>query len=170
MSTIIQSWGSSSALTITLAGLASDTSLLAGRQSSVVDVAAASPGVLDYLIAGRVTTGTSPTDLKEIRIYLFGSLDDTPTYPAGMGAADAGVTVVSSNVRDSGLILLKSISTGATSDRGHPFGPVGVREMFGGVLPKRFGVFCVHNTGVNLNATAGNHFISVTPVYMTVSA
>jgi hypothetical protein len=42
-----------------------------------------------------------------------------------------------------------------------------VALLFGGVVPRKFVVFVTHNTGVALNATAGNHVIAITPVYAT---
>ena len=55
------------------------------------------------------------------------------------------------------------------SDRTYPFAPVSVAALFGGELPKQFLVFVVHNTGVALNGTGGNHVLSVTPVNQTLS-
>jgi len=49
-------YGSSSNLTITLDSLASDTNFLAGRESTEID-----NEYVDYLLSGKVTTGTSPT-------------------------------------------------------------------------------------------------------------
>ena len=44
-----------------------------------------------------------------------------------------------------------------TSNRAYYLAPTSVAERFGGVLPKRWGLFIAHNTGVNSNTTAGNH-------------
>jgi len=35
-------------------------------------------------------------------------------------------------------------------------------------MPPKWVIFITHNTGVNLNATAGNHQIRVQPYYETV--
>jgi hypothetical protein len=32
------------------------------------------------------------------------------------------------------------------------------------VVPEKWGIYVVHNTGVNLHATAGNHEVKYTPV------
>ena len=50
--------------------------------------------------------------------------------------------------------------TAATSDIGYAFAPFSVASRFGGVMPKYWGLFVTHNTGVNLNATGGNHVFS----------
>ncbi|NBW19056.1 MAG: hypothetical protein EBR82_64880 [Caulobacteraceae bacterium] len=57
--------------TITLASLASDTNLLAGRESNAIDNS--SNLYLDYLISGKVTTGTSPTTARSIEVWAVGS-------------------------------------------------------------------------------------------------
>ena len=56
-----------------------------------------------------------------------------------------------------------------TSDRTYWFAPVSVAALFGGTLPKYWGAFITHNTGVNLNSTGTNHVISYTPAYETIA-
>jgi hypothetical protein len=52
------------------------------------------------------------------------------------------------------------MSTNNTSDRTYHFSGVSLRSAFGGCLPSKVVLFAVHNTGVALNATAGNHEFS----------
>lgn len=159
-------YGSSSALTITLASLASDTNLLAGAESDAVDNT--SNKYLDYLLSGKVTTGTGPTDVKEIRVYVVGCMDDT-TWPDVFDGTGSAETVTSAGIRDSCCVLAKTIQTNNTSDRTYPFGPISVAGLFGGNVPKKFVVFIMHNTVQNLNSTAGNHAVYITPIYETVA-
>lgn len=166
MANIKTAYASSSNLTITLASLATDTNLLAGRASTVVDNT--SNLYLDYLLSGFITTGTSPTTAKSIDVYVYGCVDDTPTYPDAITGSDANKTITTANIRDAGLKLVVSIPTTATSNEKSYFGPVSVKSLFGGELPKKWGVFVVHNTAVNLNSTGGNHQITATGVYNTV--
>ena len=167
MASIKTAYGSSSDLTITLASLATDANLLAGRESTAVNNT--SDLYLDFLLSGKITTGTSPTASKEIRIYVYGSYDDTPAYPDVFDGTDSAETVTSSDIRDAGLKLAAITSTSSTSDRTYWFAPVSVASLFGGTLPKYWGVFVTHNTGVNLNATGSNHDLTITPVYNTVA-
>lgn len=167
MADVKLAYGSSAALTEGIEGLASDTNLLAGWETTAVDNT--SNKYLDYLLAGKITTGTSPTDAKEIRVYVYGSTDDTPTYPDVLDGTSSAETITSSGIRDSALKLAVVIATNNTSDRTYWFGPISVAALFGGTMPKYWGVFIVHNTGVNLNATGTNHVISHTPVYETIA-
>ena len=158
--------------TITLASLASDSSLLSGRAGTAIDETGNL--YLDELLAGFITTGTSPTASKEIDIYVYGSVDDTPTYPgyssgpAAITGTDAAFAFVTANQLNSALKLVASIQTSSTTAEKSTFGPISVASLFGGILPKKWGVFVVHNTGVNLNSTSGNHQITSTGVYANV--
>lgn len=157
MTTASPLYGTTTAMTITLASLASDTSLVAGRQSAVV--ANGTDDAIDALVGGKVTTGTSPTASRQIEVWLFGSYDDSE-YSGGAGASDAALTPDTKTL----LKLLTIIPTVNTSDKAYRFGPFSVAQAFGGVMPENWGVYIVHNTGVNLNSTGGNHEVYYTPV------
>lgn len=160
---ILHEWGSSAAYTITLTGLGTSNTKVAGRESTAISHTTADP--LDYLVGGKITTGTTPTVNKTIDVWVYASIDDTPTYPDVFDGTDSAETVTSENVRNSALKLLTSIVVDATSDRTYWFGPTGIAQLFGGGLPKNHGLFVTHDTAVNLNATASNHAISYTPIY-----
>lgn len=155
-------YGSVVTHTITLASLASDTNLIAGRQGTVIDNSASPP--VDAQVGGKVTTGTSPTAGRVIEIWAFGSYDGT-TYSAGAGATDANFSPTGEK---SQMRLLAVIDTDATSNHTYEWGPFSVAAAFGGTVPAKWGVFIVHNTGVNLNATAGNHEVKHTPYTINV--
>lgn len=163
MSVIEQAWGTRTALTITLASLASDANFLAGRESSSFDLTAVD--CVDLMLDGKVTTGTSPTDAREIRVYVVASMDGT-TWPDVFDGTDSAETVTSAGVRDGCCVIAAAMATNNTSDRAYFFGPVSVRDLFGS-LPRRIVVFVTHSTGVNLNGTAGNHEVAATPVHYT---
>lgn len=162
-----QAHAASSALTITLASLATSATWVAGRQSTAIDNT--TNLYLDYLLAGLVTVGTTPTSGTEIRVYVVGLRDDS-VWPDSVGASDAAWSSSTEGTRD-GYAKLAAVMRcdSTTSNRGYNFGPVSVASLFGGVLPKKFAVIICHNTGVNLNSTGGNHVIAVTPVYNTVA-
>jgi hypothetical protein len=158
MTTATPVYSSSGALTITLASLASDANLVAGRESTAIDQKDTDDAV-DVLVGGKVTTGTTPTASRQIEIWLYGSYDDTEFSGAATGS-DANLTP---SVKTS-MKLLEVIPTVNTSDKTYKWGPYSVAQAFGGVVPVQWGVYVVHNTGVNLNATAGNHEVVRFPV------
>lgn len=158
--------GSSVALTITLASLATSSSRTGGRESTAVTT---TEPVVDYLVAGKITTGTTPTVGKQIDVWVYASHNDTPTYPDVIDGTDSDEAITSENVRNAAMRLAVSIVIDNTSDRTYPFAPFSVAALFGGVLPKTWGVFVTHDTAVNLNSTGGNHVIDYTPVYANVA-
>lgn len=167
MANVKVEYAASAALTMTLASLASDTNLLAGRQSTAVDNS--SNKYLDYLVGGKVKAGTSPTASKSIELWLFGQEDDTPTYPDTLGASDANVTMTTSDIKNAAMFLIQAIPTDSTTGRVYWFRPTGIAQYFGGAVPKHWGIFIVHNMGVALDSTGGNHVLSYQPIYATVA-
>lgn len=158
-------YAASSALTITLASLATSSTWLAGAESDAIDNT--SNKYLDYLIAGKVTVGTSPTAATEIRVYVVAMMEDS-TWPDVFDGTGSAETVTSAGVGSAFLKLAAVMPVDATtSDRAYYFGPVSVAQLFGGVCPKKFVAFVTHNSGVSLNSTGGNHSLNVTPVYAT---
>jgi len=160
-----QNWASSADLTITLASLASDTNLLAGREATAID--ARTDGYADYLVSGKITTGTSPTASRSIEVWFIGW--DGSGWPDVLDGTDSDETISLSNVKNSICRFCANLSTTATSNEDYYFGPVSVASAFGGRLPGQWTVFVVHNTAVALNATAGNHYIRIQGIYDTIS-
>lgn len=151
----------STALTITLASLATSASLVAGRESTVVDNA--TNLYLDCLVTGQVTVGTTPTTAKQIEVWVYAPLkivSGTETYPVATSTALTGADAAATFEIDqkNQLKLGAVMNVIATSDRAYSFS-FSLASLFGGIVPPTWGVFVTHNTGVNLNATAGNHWI-----------
>lgn len=141
---ILAEHGSTTALTITLASLATSTAGV-GRQSTFIDNTDNAQMVRIYF---DVTTGTSPTANKSIQFYLLCRDDhSSPNITTdGAGASDAGLTIVSAS-------LVFVVQTSNTSDT-HYRGSFLIRNP--GIS---WAIAVVHDTGVNLNATGGNHII-----------
>jgi hypothetical protein len=155
----------SSAVTITLGGLATSSTWLAGRESTAIDNS--SVKYLDYHLAGKIQVGTTPTVNTEIRVYVVGMRDDT-NWPDVFDGTDSAETVTAAGV-GSGFLKLAAVMLvdATTSNRDYFFGPVSVASLFGGVCPRKFVVFVAHNCVAALNATDGNHVLNVTPITTT---
>lgn len=151
-------YGSVVTLTMTLASLASDTNLVAGRESVAADNAATDLAI-DAEVGGKVTTGTSPTAAKQIEVWLAASFDGT-LYSGGATGADAALTPQAKTL----LKRLDIIPTSSTSNQQYNWGPFSVAQACGGTMPRKWSVFIVHNTGVALHATGGNHTVGYTPI------
>lgn len=158
-------YGTQASFTCTIASLATDTNILAGRAGT--SISNASNLYLDHLIAGLVTTGTSPTASKQIELWIIAGQDDTPTWPDSVTGSDANKTFTSRDVLGLCGALHSVVTTSSSSNVSYPFRMASLASMFGGSCPRDFLPFVVHNTGVNLNSTAGNHFVKALPVYAT---
>lgn len=144
--------------TITVASLASDTSLLAGRAGTAIDQKD-SDDAIDCMVGGLVTTGTSPTASRQIEIWSYATSDDT-NFNEGITGTDANKTLVTKPT----LKLLTIIPTTSSNNQAYYWGPFSVAQAYGGVLPVQWGIFIVHNTGTNLQVTSGSHYVKHFPV------
>lgn len=160
-------YAASSAPAITLASLASSATWAVGRESAAVDNTTTK--YEDFLLSGKVTTGTAPT-AGVIEVWVVGLMEDA-TWPDVFAGADAGRTVAVpvADVKAAELKLAGVVNTDTTANRTYWFAPISVASLFGGVLPKKFSIFVTHSTVAVLHATGTNHAFWVTPIYRTVA-
>jgi hypothetical protein len=148
---------SSVAITLTLTSLASDTNLLAGRESTAVDNTTNLD--LDHLVSGVIRTGTTPTVSTRIEVWAYASWKTaagTPSYPDVLDGTDSAETITSANVKSSMLRPVATITVDATTGRDYFVAPVSIASLFG-TMPKFWGLFVTHNNVAALDATGGNH-------------
>ena len=129
------------------------TNLLAGYESAIIDNT--TDGFEDIILSGKVTTGTSPTAARQIEVWAVAW--DSNAWPDVFDGTTGAETITSADIKSAICKCVAIMPTNNTSDRAYHFTGVSARQAFGGVLPSKFVLFTVHNTGVNLNATAGNH-------------
>ena len=141
-------------LTITLTALATNAAgvFLAGRESTAVDNSTDLD--LDHLLSGVITVGSvAPTVSRSINIYAYAPISvasGTPTYPDVLDGTDSAETMTSANVMNSAPRFVASTTIDATAPRAYNFAPVSIASLFGGVLPRFWGVFVAHDTAQNL--------------------
>lgn len=150
-------------ITISLASLATSATRVAGQESTAIDNG--TNLYVDALVSGKITTGTTPTVNKQIDVWVYAAHDETPTYPDVLDGTDSAETITSENVRNSALRLAHVVQIDATSDRAYWVAPFSVAALFGGILPRRWGLFIAHDTAVALNATGTNHELKYTGVH-----
>ena len=160
-SDILTKYSSQETITAAVASLASDTNLLAGLESSIIDNS--STGYDDRLLSGKITTGTSPTASRQIEVWAIGW--DGSGWPDVFDGTTSNETITSSDIKNAICKPVAIMSTNSTSDRTYWFTGVSLRQAFGGTMPEKCVLFIVHNTGAALNATAGNHAFYATGVY-----
>lgn len=161
---ILKKYGSKTTITAAVASLASDTNLLAGIESSIIDNS--TDGFDDILLSGKSTTGTSPTASRQIEVWAVAW--DGANWPDVFDGTTSAETITSSDIKNAICKPVAILATNNTSDRTYHYSGVSARAVFGGELPSKFVLFQVHNTVAALNATAGNHEHSYMGVYNQV--
>jgi hypothetical protein len=156
MATSSVNYSSPTTITMDLANLASDANLLAGRESTQIDNT--TNKYEQVHVQGSVTVGTTPTVGGTIQIYLWGSDTSLGTTARDvLDGTDSAETITNAGVRNSLLKLVDTVTlTANTSDIAYPVGPFEVSQWFGAAVPRYWGLFVVHNTGVNLRNNAVN--------------
>ena len=153
----------SASFTMTIASLATSSTLVAGRESASLDNTTNDD--FDHLISGQITTGTSPTAGGIIEVWAVARLDDS-VWPDVFDGTESAETVTSHDILAGQARLVYAIAVSATSNVAYTFSNVSVRSLFG-EMPGVYDLFLVHSTGVNLNSTGGNHFLTYKRVAST---
>lgn len=155
----------SSNLTITLASLASSSSLTAGRVATQTDN---STNLYDdYLLSAFIKAGTSPT-AGTIEVWVVPETDDT-TRPDGLSATDAAYTATSRDILTAEAALAWSVATDTTTGRTYYMRKTSIAALFGGVCPRKFSVFVVHSMVAALDSTGANHQVTIEGVQETIA-
>ena len=155
--TVQPSYATYNTITITLASLGTSSTFVAGEEATAVDNTTTLYD--DVTVTGKITTGTTPTSGTLILIYAFERLDDAPTWPDVFTGSDSARTLTSVGVGQGFLRQCAALQVDSnTTARAYPF-TFQLAQFFGGRVPKFWSLFVTHNTGVNLNATPGNHVV-----------
>ena len=136
------------AITVTLASLANN----GARASTVVDNT--SNLFLDALVQLQLKSGASGVSATGyVQVYAYGTVDAADSlYPEGATGTDGGVTLtVPTNLKLIGIINMVANATTYVSE------PMSVAATFGGILPEKWGIVVVNQSGAALDATEGNH-------------
>ena len=154
MATSTVNYSSNTTITMDLANLASDSTFLAGRESAQIDNT--TNKFIDCSVSGVVSVGTSPTANRNINIYVWGADTSLATTALdGLDGTDSAATMTNGNL--TALRFGASVAVpAATSNVQYIVLPFSVAQLFGGVMPKFWGLFVSHNTGVNLRNNAVN--------------
>lgn len=136
----------STALTITLASLASSTAGV-GWQSTIVDNT--TNRYQDVLVFFKIKQGTSPTGDKSVKVYLIRDDNHATNHRSdGAGASDAALTVLNAK-------LIKTVFNKSAPATGE--------EVYGDILINRpgpkWGIAIVQSTGVPLDSNGANHWV-----------
>lgn len=156
---VTTTYGSNTAITMDLSSLGTSSTFIAGRESNEIDNATTNK-YIDAIVQGKVKVGTTPTANTSINIYVWGADTSIATTAIDvLDGVDSAETLTNTGVLNSALRLGAAITVLVnTSDVTYNIAPFSVAALFGGVMPKFWGLYVSHNTGVNLNAANANLF------------
>jgi len=154
MANIKTEYGAKTTITVTLTSLAN----AAGRECTVIDNTANK--YLDARVRVQTKGAVSGTALLDV--YVYSALGDT-TYTDGATGTDAAFTAANRlNARYLGSIQMNA----AVAVKGEL---PNVAMAFGGVLPDKWGLIFINNSGAALSATGTDHVIEYEGIYATVA-
>jgi len=157
--------GAITAITLDISGLAGDTNLLAGVESTEV----AGNDAFDYLvnidpIAGHLTT--APVIGQLIEVWAWGSDVSlgSISWDTLVGVS-APRTLSNASAKFSMCLATASSVSEATANLTYLTRPFTISKCFGGIIPAFWGLFIVHNQAGALGAaqTASFSYQTVTP-------
>lgn len=155
MATTTVNYSSNTTITMDLANLGTSSIFVAGRESSQIDNT--TNKYMDCLVSGTISVGTTPTANTVINIYVWGADTSLATTPLDvLDGTDSAETLSNIGILQA-LRFGNSISVPVTtSDFAYIVLPFSIAALFGGIMPKFWGLYVAHNTGVNLRNNAVN--------------
>jgi hypothetical protein len=124
------------------------------------------------LVSGVIRLGgATPTVSKSVEVWAYAAIkiaSGTPTYPAGITGSDSNRSITSVNVKFSALRQLHGMTSDATSGLDLFIPPTSIADLFG-ELPPFWGLWIVHDTGMALDSTAGNHYLHYHRIRRTIA-
>lgn len=147
--------GTGTSITMDLANLATSSTWIAGRESSEIDNT--TNKYVDALVSGSISVGTTPTANTTITVFVWGSDVSLATTAIDvLDGTDSAETLTNTGIRDALRTGAVINVPAATSDVAYPVLPFSIAALFGGVMPRFWGLFATHNTGANLRNNAVN--------------
>ena len=147
MTTTTINYSSNTAITFDISSLGTSSTFVAGRESNEIDNTANK--YLDALVNVKGIVGhasTAPTVGQMILLYCWGA--DTSLATTGIDTLDGGdsaETLSHVSLLNSLRLAGAATVTVATANLTYYIQPFSVAALFGGVMPKFWGLFLAHN-------------------------
>ena len=155
MATTTLNYSANTAITLDLSSLATSSTFIAGRECTQIDNT--TNKYMDATVEGRISVGTTPTANTIISVYAWGSDVSLATTAIDvLDGVDSVETLTNTGIRDALRLGAVINVPAATSDLAYEILPFSIASLFGGVMPRFWGLFVAHNTGANLRNTSVN--------------
>lgn len=155
MATVTTAYAAKATITITLTSLANGSA----RESTAIDNT--TNKYLDALVRVQ-SNGSAAGNTGAVDFYVYAALGDT-TYADAATGTDAAFTAANrDNARYLGSVTMNA-TTGVVAVL------PSVAFAFGGVMPSKWGLIAVNNSGAALSATAAQHVVEYEGITQTVA-
>lgn len=161
-------YGTRTAITIDPSSLAASSTFVAGVESAEQDNT--TDLYLDVLVEGRVTghASTAPTVGQQIQVWVWGSNVSLGTTAIDvLDGTSSAETLAHVAVLQSLKLAAAPAVTVATAGLTYHIQPFSVAQLFGGQMPKFWGLFVAHNHTGALAAAQSNQFWKTGITYTT---
>ena len=158
-STTYFSYGAPTALTCTLANLATGAARTSDAQDMTASVGIGRPIDVLFSLKLTLTTGAATGNDNAVYIYPYATVDEV-NYTMNATGVDAAYTIVTDIAYLGPFVISFPTATGAPSWVG---GPWSLATVFGGTMPKRWGIIVYNRTNSILNTAT-----TMTATYMKV--
>lgn len=159
MATILtQTDSADTAIAFDLSSLGTNSTFVAGRESTEVDNT--STKFMDAIVYVKPITGhasTAPSIGQVIALYAWGSKVSLATTAIDvLDGVDSAETLSHASVLNSLRLVAAPAVTVATAGLAYIIQPFSVKQLFGGIMPKFWGLYLAHNhTGALAAAQTG---------------
>jgi hypothetical protein len=154
MATTTINYSSNTAITMNLSALAASATYIAGRESSQIDNT--TNKYLDAIVQGSFTVGTTPAITGGLAVYVWGA--DTSLATTALGPLDGTDSDESLTTTQLGMLKFGAFAPVLvnTSDTKYWIPPFSVAALFGGIMPKFWGLYVSHSMTAALKTDAAN--------------
>jgi hypothetical protein len=147
MATTTVNYSSNTAITFDVSSLGTSSTFLAGRESTQIDNT--TNKYLDCIVTCDGINGhasTAPTVGQQIVLYAWGSDVSLATTPIDvLDGTDSAETLGHASVLNSLAFVAAPTVTVATANLKYWIMPFSIASLFGGVMPKFWGLYLAHN-------------------------
>jgi hypothetical protein len=147
MTTLTQTYSTDTAITFDISSLGGSTTFVAGRESNEIDNT--TNKYVDALVTVDGITGhasTAPTIGQYIGLWVWGSDTSLATTPIDvLDGTDSAETLGHVSVLNSLRFAGAATVTVATAGLKYYIMPFSVAQLFGGIMPKFWGLYLSHN-------------------------
>lgn len=158
MAVLTQTYSANTAITLDLSSLAQSTTFVAGRESTQVDNTSAQYIDAIVNVLGITGSASAATVGQGINIYAWGADTSLATTAIDtLDGTDSNETITLPTLQSLRFVA-RAFTTVTTASQVYYFMPFSIAQLFGGVMPKFWGLFVATDLAGGLAAAMSGKF------------